>query len=703
MYLPTSPRDPRAASSGETQASSYHPPPQLRSCQICRHRKVKCDRQKPCSNCSRAGLSCVYPPGRGRAPKKPRHIVDGRLGDRLARLESTIRHLQEQSHIEGPKDNSPSDPKPNASINHNLERLMVAESKSYYIEELRDMLHESSSEDEENVSIDPANSPQSSAAPLGSNASILGYRSLAQSLRSFHPTLQQSVALFNTFSENVARIVYIFHMPTTTQTYWNAVANLDALDKDTEALLFSMYYSASISLDSAQCEAMLGTSRDAALEKYRFATEQAMARANLLNTQSIVLLQAAVVFLTALRDEDGSRTVWSLSALVFHLARAMGLHRDGTAFGLRPLETELRRRLWHHICFLDLRSSDYHGYEPIVSVGGARFDTRRPLNINDSDITPAMTVPPPERDGPTDLAFTIVRCEVMTVVAALAQPSLSQAERTALLTDLETRLETEYLRHFDTTDPLQLLAATIAQLALNRHRFTLHFPSRGEVAQEPGAQQYEATRDRLLATSTEILELSGRVLTTPCLAGWAWHSRTHIQWQTVVLALSEICRRPPGPEVERAWNAVNVMYKEWPHALLHATRGSLWRPIQRLMAKARYVRAVQAGETPPTEAEGSTIASAGERADAVPGAAAEVPLADHAMGDVPPVPVPVMGGLADGVPSLEHMDGFLDMFTDSMDAELFWTMFTPQGSSPQENWGASGGDGSLDSRGFFPQ
>lgn len=32
-----------------------------RSCIVCRNRKVRCDKQSPCSNCRRANISCVFP------------------------------------------------------------------------------------------------------------------------------------------------------------------------------------------------------------------------------------------------------------------------------------------------------------------------------------------------------------------------------------------------------------------------------------------------------------------------------------------------------------------------------------------------------------------------------------------------------------------------------------------------------------------
>ena len=37
------------------------PKPKLRSCVVCRTRKVRCDKRSPCSNCRRANIPCVFP------------------------------------------------------------------------------------------------------------------------------------------------------------------------------------------------------------------------------------------------------------------------------------------------------------------------------------------------------------------------------------------------------------------------------------------------------------------------------------------------------------------------------------------------------------------------------------------------------------------------------------------------------------------
>lgn len=135
---------------GSSPSTGGHVHP--RSCQSCRSRKIKCDRQQPsCSSCSKAASLCEYPDGRGRAPKRPRRAVEGHVADRLSRLEALIRHLGQQSNSNAsslsaqrpqPADSqarppdaaSPSEaPAMDASFDERFSRLMIKETRSYYV------------------------------------------------------------------------------------------------------------------------------------------------------------------------------------------------------------------------------------------------------------------------------------------------------------------------------------------------------------------------------------------------------------------------------------------------------------------------------------------------------------------------------------------------------------------------------------------
>ncbi|KAL3480930.1 hypothetical protein BJX99DRAFT_206306 [Aspergillus californicus] len=578
----------------------------LRSCTLCRQRKVKCDRQQPCQNCVRLDAQCVYPAGPGRAPKRPRKGVEARLLAQLSRLETVVEHMKEQSSNAILSNAARStarrlEPATEPGIEHQFGRLVIDDMQSCYvstapwtrlgdeIEELRDLLHDPASDD------DHESIPENHTG----TAAILGFRSLAHTPHLYHPPISQAVALLDLFKTNVSPMVHVFHIPTLTRLFWDAVATMDCLDKNVEAVLFSIYYSAVISLDDGQCLALLGTPRASALETYRTAVEQATAQADLLNTQNLLLLQAFVIFLTALRNEDDSRTVWSLTSLVYHIAQAMGLHRDGEAFGLRPLETELRRRLWWHICLLDNRSTEYHGCEPIVQE--SVFDTKLPLNINDDDIDAQMTKSPPEREGHTEMTFCLLRCEAVRVIwktgylaprlqASAPGGQTAFSEREAMVDELQGRLDDRYLKYCDPADLSSQVSRTITRLMILRMQMAVLSTT---------CQKDQVVRNRLFENAIEILQLSRSLTTRDHMRKWSWHCKTHIiQWHAVAFVLADICARPPSPECDLAWELVTGVYGIW-GTMITGKKGSLWRPIRRLMARARYVRETQMSASQP--------------------------------------------------------------------------------------------------------
>lgn len=88
------------------------------------------------------------------------------------------------------------------------------------------------------------------------------------------------------------------------------------------------------------------------------------------------------------------------------MAEALGLHVHNPSSSLKPFELEMRRRLWHQICVLDINSSIDRGTEPIIA---KRFTTAlTPLNVNDTDLFPDMDALPPPRDDFTDVSFCLM-------------------------------------------------------------------------------------------------------------------------------------------------------------------------------------------------------------------------------------------------------------------------------------------------------
>jgi len=101
---PPSPGRSNPASPKENK-STHYTGLNARSCVTCRRRKVKCDKQMPCSNCTKAHSQCIFP-APGRAPRRPREGAkpvserEALLLKRLRRLEGVVQELGGQTGSE---------------------------------------------------------------------------------------------------------------------------------------------------------------------------------------------------------------------------------------------------------------------------------------------------------------------------------------------------------------------------------------------------------------------------------------------------------------------------------------------------------------------------------------------------------------------------------------------------------------------------
>jgi len=119
-------------------------------------------------------------------------------------------------------------------------------------------------------------------------------------------------------------------------------------------------------------------------------------------------------------------------------------------------------------------------------------------------------------------------------------------------------------------------------------------------------------KDRLFVAAIEIMEYSQLLESENKVKKWGWLFHTYVQWHAIAYILREICMRPHGPLVERAWRAVDGVFNDWGDAVKHSKsqkNGMLWLPMRKLMAKARRKR----------EADMQAFAMYGSRPQAQPG------------------------------------------------------------------------------------
>jgi hypothetical protein len=174
-----------------------------------------------------------------------------------------------------------------------------------------------------------------------------------------HPPELQRYLAWQLFKENVQPVVTVLHIPSIEPSVMEGMRNPQNLPPPLEALIFVVYFAAVNSLPADTCMELFGAEQSAFLASLRRSVDRAFARAELMETDNMLVLQAFVVYLVALRSYNPACS-YNLTGLAARLAQSFGMHRDGRKLGLTPFETEIRRRLWWGICVLDTPASEDH-------------------------------------------------------------------------------------------------------------------------------------------------------------------------------------------------------------------------------------------------------------------------------------------------------------------------------------------------------
>ena len=126
---------------------------------------------------------------------------------------------------------------------------------------------------------------------------LFGSPLLGRSLRDLHPTSLHVQKLWFVFRENVDPLLKLFHTPTKEVTILKCSTALDSLTQRTEAFMFAIYFFAVTSLAEEECLDQFGEDRSLLLDRYQYATEQAMMRVGLLGSTDLVVIQTFLMYL----------------------------------------------------------------------------------------------------------------------------------------------------------------------------------------------------------------------------------------------------------------------------------------------------------------------------------------------------------------------------------------------------------------------
>ncbi|KAF2658318.1 hypothetical protein K491DRAFT_276236 [Lophiostoma macrostomum CBS 122681] len=308
---------------------------------------------------------------------------------------------------------------------------------------------------------------------------------------------------------------------TRNQTHAYSSSSTSIQDPSFLGLLYTVYYAAAVSIMDSPHPPALGENVSAfdlvASFRHEVATRVLSLNENTSRYESISIIQAILLALMAEPKAFELHFKWLHLGAAIRTAQGLGLHRDGSQFDLRPVDIEVRRRVWAQLCVLDVRYAEQLGREPTIT--SYSYDTALPLSIDDTDLTeiqeqhaaaghgrPSRFKAHQEieqaqaRHSPfSPMTLLMVEAEFARLFAHLltvpyrardsifntgvttsqssrkSHGSSERASRDQAVEKIEYRLQTFYgLNHRESTNPMQLFVFEIVDFHLARARFVVN-------------------------------------------------------------------------------------------------------------------------------------------------------------------------------------------------------------------------------------
>ncbi|KAM0246564.1 hypothetical protein ACHAP5_004688 [Fusarium lateritium] len=585
---------------GPGSVSVSHKNPRVLACVLCQHRKIKCDRNTPCSNCVKANVTCTPSTP---APARKRRRPNQDLQERLARCEQLLKQYADGSvpspsavgHSPAPN-GSASDTYPATPTNVDGQskwkpagkmvkeeggvRFMDSYLWANIHDELQAMREIVDTDDPEEASV----MGSEDLSPDYNIDLLIPSDSTARSSEEFQPDPVHVFRLWQLFVDRVNPLTKIIHVPTVQPYTLEMATDINKIPLNYQALLFAIFTMATVSLTETECLQMLGTTREEALRRYTIGTKVALTKFNFLKNYDMVALQALLLYLLSLQNRYDRHAAWILSGMVVRIAQKMGYHRDGDYLGLNAFETEMRRRMWWQIILQDAKNALVSGLSH--SLLPSSWDTKMPQNVNDADLFPGSIEPIQPREGPTEMAFCLIGYQIAKFLvnaeslhgtsgleAAVmgadfegqdpsAIPSIQQYRE--LVDSLEQNLLEVESRYIDpTAGNVHIAALSVRPMICSKMREML-VPMREQP--EWGTEILDK-KDNLFKIVLMNNEHSTDAYGVMDQTGFLWFLKFHFQIDIFTVMTKQLCQRPTGSLADRAWNMVKKIYHYHPELL----------------------------------------------------------------------------------------------------------------------------------------
>ncbi|KAK7420845.1 hypothetical protein QQZ08_010246 [Neonectria magnoliae] len=565
------------------------------ACVLCQHRKIKCDRNTPCSNCIKANVTCTPSTP---APARKRRRPNQDLQERLARCEHLLKQYadgsvpsptsqmpQMSSRDDSQSDVSATTPTGSESQLPQLKwkpagkmvkddggvRFMDSYLWASIHEELQAMRDIVDTDDPEECSVLGSDD----LSPDPNVDLLLPSDGPTRSIEDLQPDPVHIFRLWQLFLDRVNPLMKVIHVPSVQPYVMDAATNMDSIPVVYQALLFSVFTMAVVSLSEPEAIQMLGSTRDDAIRRFTMGTKVALQKFNFLKNYDMIALQALLLYLFSLQNRYDRHAAWILSGMIVRIAQKMGYHRDGDDLHLTPFETEMRRRMWWQIILQDAKNALVSGLSN--SMLPSHWDTKMPQNVNDADLFPGSTEPLQPREGPTEMAFCLMGYQIAQFLVSAdflhGSPGFEaaimgisedqpfpwpQIERyRELVTDLENRLHEVEIRYIDASaGPAHVAALSIRPMLISKMKEML-VPMR---EQPEWGTEILNSQDNLFKIFIMNNEHGTNAYEVMEHAGFIWFNKLHFQLDIFAVMTGQLCHRVTGTLVDRAWSLIEKIY-----------------------------------------------------------------------------------------------------------------------------------------------
>ncbi|EWZ93990.1 hypothetical protein FOWG_06627 [Fusarium oxysporum f. sp. lycopersici MN25] len=388
------------------------------SCQFCRQRKLRCNRQFPCSNCLSRGVPCpsLQPPTR-HLPEAGAASNDAILS-RLDKIEAHLAALTNSSASKNPLSGEEPRVVLKADVDPEFHRQL-----SPMIQELtedafsidRSLFKNDGATPTHNILVRKcpiAMQPPPGAQPKDYAACI------------WFPTIEEAQSLVNKYIVELNYMSYIVHGPTLRKLVTEAYDGGPHISASLAVLLLAIF----------AFVARTWTHVDAELAGLFYCRAQAQAQASSWTTTafdvleqchrnsevSLELAQGLSILNSAIFHFEGLTSRGStVLAQTIAMCRQLGLHRidhpgDRTSLQDNPslygVRAEVGRRVWWRLATLDWMLAAYPGPQKgTYFISSLHMAVRKPLNLEDENLTDASELLGQGLTKPTSMFYFLER------------------------------------------------------------------------------------------------------------------------------------------------------------------------------------------------------------------------------------------------------------------------------------------------------